>query len=56
MESERDELQEELTQFSSKVNLSGDEKKRLETRIATLEDDIEEKETENEVIMLFFRK
>lgn len=48
-ETERDELQEELTQYTSKVTLSVDEKKRLEARISTLEEELEEEQSNVEV-------
>lgn len=48
-ETERDELQEELTQYTSKVTLSADEKKRLEARISTLEEELEEEQSNVEV-------
>lgn len=51
-ETERDELQEELTQYTSKVTLSVDEKKRLEVRISTLEEELEEEQSNVEVRVL----
>lgn len=49
-EAERDELQEELTQYTSKVTLGADEKKRLEARISSLEEELEEEQSNVEVI------
>ena len=48
-EAERDELQEELSQYTSKVTISADEKKRLEARISTLEEELEEEQSNVEV-------
>lgn len=48
-EAERDELQEELSQYTSKMNLSSDEKKRLEARIQSLEEELEDEQSNVEV-------
>lgn len=48
-EIERDELQEELNQYTSKATLSADEKKRLEARISSLEEELEEEQSNVEV-------
>lgn len=45
MESERDEIQEELNQYTSKMTLGVDEKKRLEARIAALEEELEDEQS-----------
>lgn len=48
-ETERDELQEELNNNTNKGTILLDEKRRLDARIATLEEELEEEQSTNEV-------
>lgn len=48
-ETERDELQEELNNNANKGTILLDEKRRLDARIATLEEELEEEQSTNEV-------
>jgi myosin protein heavy chain len=50
-ETERDELQEELNNNANKGTILLDEKRRLDARIATLEEELEEEQSTNEVRM-----
>lgn len=52
-ETERDELQEELNNNTNKGTILLDEKRRLDARIATLEEELEEEQSTNEVCFLF---
>merc|ERR1719385_126596 len=55
-ESERDELAEELSSNGSKGALAIDEKRRLEAKIAALEGELEEEQTQVEMLMERARK
>jgi len=55
-ESERDELAEELSSSGSKGALAIDEKRRLDARIAALEGELEEEQTQSEMLMERARK
>jgi len=55
-ETERDELQEELSSSGSKGALALDEKRRLDARIAALEGELEEEQTQSEMLMERARK
>merc|ERR1719422_601257 len=55
-EAERDELAEELTSTGSKGALAIDEKRRLDARIAALEGELEEEQTQSEMLMERARK
>ena len=50
-EAERDELAEELSSSSGKGALAMDEKRRLDARIAALESELEEEQTQSEMLM-----
>ncbi|XP_036796339.1 myosin-9 isoform X1 [Oncorhynchus mykiss] len=49
-QTERDELQDELTGHNSKNSLTVDEKRRLDTRIAKLEEELEEEQLNTEMV------
>jgi len=55
-ETERDELAEELSNSSGKGALAIDEKRRLDARIAALESELEEEQTQSEMLMERVRK
>merc|ERR1712227_815831 len=55
-EAERDELAEELSSSGSKGALALDEKRRLDARIAALEGELEEEQTQSEMLMERARK
>jgi len=55
-EAERDELAEELSSTGSKGALAIDEKRRLDARIAALEGELEEEQTQSEMLMERARK
>merc|ERR1719228_2260141 len=55
-EAERDELAEELSTTGSKGALAIDEKRRLDARIAALEGELEEEQTQSEMLMERARK
>ncbi|XP_048482955.1 myosin heavy chain, non-muscle isoform X3 [Plutella xylostella] len=55
-EAERDELLDEVNNTSSKGTLLIDEKKRLEARIAALEEDLDEEQSNNEILNDRLRK
>jgi len=55
-ETERDELQEELSTSGSRGALAIDEKRRLDARIAALETELEEEQTQSEMLMDRARK
>ena len=46
-ETERDDLQEEINNSSNKGSLMSDEKRRLDARIASLEEELEEEQVRN---------
>lgn len=50
-ESERDELQEEISNTTSKGSAMTDEKRRLDSRISQLEEDLEEEQSNVEMMM-----
>ncbi|KAL1005916.1 hypothetical protein UPYG_G00065600 [Umbra pygmaea] len=49
-QAERDELQEEINSHASKASLTVDEKRRLESRIAKLEEELEEEQLSTEMV------
>ena len=55
-ETERDELQEEISGNLSKGNSLVEDKRRLDQRIATLEDELEEEQSNVEILMEKERK
>ncbi|CAB0032260.1 unnamed protein product [Trichogramma brassicae] len=55
-ETERDELQEELNNNANKSTILLDEKRRLDAKIATLEEELEEEQSTNEVSCKFLKK
>ncbi|XP_050346494.1 myosin heavy chain, non-muscle isoform X1 [Nymphalis io] len=55
-EAERDDRDDELTATGAKVTLLVDEKKRLEARIAALEEDLDEEQSNNEILNDRLRK
>ncbi|CAB3223587.1 unnamed protein product [Arctia plantaginis] len=55
-EAERDDLLDELNNSSAKSTLLVDEKKRLEARIAALEEDLDEEQSNNEILNDRLRK
>nr|CAD7410270.1 unnamed protein product [Timema poppensis] len=55
-EGERDELQEEINSSANKGTLLLDDKRRLEARIATLEEELEEEQNNSEILMDRARK
>ena len=55
-ETERDELAEELSSSGSKGALAMDEKRRLDARIAALESELEEEQTQSEMLRERARK
>ncbi|XP_026333004.1 myosin heavy chain, non-muscle isoform X3 [Hyposmocoma kahamanoa] len=55
-EAERDDLLDELNNSASKGTLLVDEKKRLEARIAALEEDLDEEQSNNEILNDRLRK
>ncbi|XP_050671121.1 myosin heavy chain, non-muscle isoform X1 [Leptidea sinapis] len=55
-ECERDDRDDELTAAAAKVTLLVDEKKRLEARIAALEEDLDEEQSNNEILNDRLRK
>merc|ERR1712008_421790 len=50
-EAERDDLQEEINSSAGKGSLHSDEKRRLDARIAALEEELEEEQGNSEVLM-----
>ena len=46
-ETERDDLQEEINNSANKGSLMSDEKRRLDARIASLEEELEEEQVRN---------
>ncbi|XP_041978089.1 myosin heavy chain, non-muscle isoform X2 [Aricia agestis] len=55
-EAERDDRDDELTAGNAKITLLVDEKKRLEARIAALEEDLDEEQSNNEILNDRLRK
>ncbi|XP_045562862.1 myosin-9 isoform X1 [Salmo salar] len=49
-QTERDELQDELNSYNAKNSLTVDEKRRLDTRIAKLEEELEEEQLNTEMV------
>merc|ERR1712141_242282 len=50
-EAERDDLQEEINSHARKGSLMSDEKRRLDARIAALEEELEEEQGNSEMLM-----
>ena len=50
-ETERDDLQEEINNSANKGSLMSDEKRRLDARIASLEEELEEEQVRNIMVL-----
>lgn len=56
LEAERDELAEELSSSAHLKGLAADEKRRLDSRIAQLEEEVEEERTQNELLVEKYKR